>query len=263
MFVLAILAGLFIALAGAGATTASVSIASPSLAKLAGALMFPAGLAMTLVAGSELFTGNCLVIIPTLTRDIRVGEMLRNWVIVYIGNMVGGLIVAAVLVHSHTLSLFDNQLAAAAIHTAITKVELSFGDALLRGVLCNFLVCIAVWMAFAAKDVAGKVIGLFLPVMIFVLCGYEHSVANMYYIPVGIWAATNPHYAAAAPIGEHFISLTWGAFFLKNLLPVTIGNIIGGAGLVGLPYWFAYLRGDHAAGADATGAPGRARKKRK
>lgn len=249
MFVLAILAGVFIALAGAAATTASVSIASPSLAKLVGALMFPTGLAMTLIAGSELFTGDCLVIIPALTRDIRVGELLRNWVIVYLGNLVGGLAVSLVVVYGHTFSLFDNQLAAAAIHTAIGKVELGFTDALLRGIACNFLVCIAVWMAFAAKDVTGKIVGLFLPVMIFVLCGYEHSVANMYYIPAGIFASTNPYYAAAVPVGEHISALTWGAFIAKNLVPVTIGNIIGGAGLVGLPYWYVYLRGEPSGGA--------------
>jgi formate/nitrite transporter len=251
LFVLAILAGMFIALASVGATTASVSITSPSLAKLVGALMFPTGLAMTLIAGSELFTGNCLIIIPVLTRDIRVGAMLRNWVIVYIGNFVGGLLVSAIVVYGHTFSLFDNQLAAAAIHTAVGKVELGFGDALLRGVLCNFLVCVAVWMAYAAKDVTGKVAGLFLPVMVFVLCGYEHSVANMYYISAGIMASVDPRYAAAVAVGENLSALTWGALVVKNLIPVTIGNIIGGAGLIGLPYWYVYLRGGDS---DKTGA---------
>jgi formate/nitrite transporter len=263
MFVLAILAGMFIALASVGATAAAVSISSPSLAKLVGALMFPTGLAMTLIAGSELFTGNCLMIIPALTRDIRVGALLRNWVIVYIGNFVGGLIVSVIVVYGHTFSLFDNQLAAAAIHTAIGKVEISFGDALLRGVLCNFLVCIAVWMAFAAKDVAGKVIGLFLPVMVFVLCGYEHSVANMYYISAGIFASTNPGYAAATAIGDNLSALTWGALVVKNLIPVTIGNIIGGAGLIGLPYWYVYLRGDAADGVATGRTPVKSKNKKR
>jgi formate/nitrite transporter len=261
LFVLAILAGIFIALAGAGATTASVSIASPSLAKLVGALMFPTGLAMTLIAGSELFTGNCLIVIPALTGDIRLREMLRNWVIVYSGNFVGSLIVSAIVVYGHTFSLFDNQLAAAAIHTAVAKVEIGFGDALLRGILCNFLVCIAVWMAFAAKDVTGKIVGLFLPVMVFVLCGYEHSVANMYYVPAGIFASANPAYAASVPIGESLSSLTWGAFIVNNLIPVTVGNIIGGSLLVGLPYWFIYLRGDKPDGGAQAAAPRRKKKK--
>jgi formate/nitrite transporter len=225
--------------------------------------MFPAGLAMTLIAGSELFTGNCLLVIPALTRAIRARDVLRNWIIVYIGNFVGGLIVSAIVVYGHTFSLFDNQLASAAIHTAVSKVEIAFGDALLRGILCNFLVCIAVWMSFAAKDVAGKIIGLFLPVMIFVLCGYEHSVANMYYISAGLLASTNPYYAAAAPIGEHLSALTWGAMIAKNLIPVTIGNIIGGSLLVGLPYWFVYLRGEKPDGARQFVAPPRGGRKKK
>jgi formate/nitrite transporter len=239
--VLAVLAGMFIALAGAGATIASATIASPSLSKLIGAFVFPAGLAMTLVAGSELFTGNCLLIIPVLERRARVPDMLRNWFFVYIGNLAGSLLVAALAVYGGTFSLFDNAAAGAVINTAVAKVSLSFGDALLRGVLCNFLVCIAVWISFAAKDVVGKVAGLFLPVMLFVLSGYEHSVANMYYISAGLFAAKNPAYAAAAT--ANLTKLTWGTMIGRNLLPVTIGNIIGGALLVGAAYWFVYLRG--------------------
>ncbi|MDR0446549.1 MAG: formate/nitrite transporter family protein [Oscillospiraceae bacterium] len=239
--VLAILAGMFIGLAGAGATIASATIASPSLAKLIGALVFPVGLAMTLVAGSELFTGNCLIIIPVLERRARLSGMLRNWFFVYIGNLIGGLLVAALAVYGGTFSLFDNAAAASVINTAVAKVSLSFGDALLRGILCNFLVCIAVWMSFAAKDVVGKISGLFLPVMLFVLSGYEHSVANMYYISAGLFAAKSPAYAAAAT--ANLTKLRWDTMFTKNLLPVTIGNIIGGALLVGAAYWFAYIRG--------------------
>ncbi|MDR2421374.1 MAG: formate/nitrite transporter family protein [Oscillospiraceae bacterium] len=239
--VLAVLAGMFIALAGAGATIASATIASPSLSKLIGAFVFPVGLSMTLIAGSELFTGNCLIIIPVLERRARASAMLRNWFFIYIGNFAGALLVAALAVYGGTFSLFDNAAAGAVINTAVAKVSLSFGDALLRGVLCNFLVCVAVWMSFAAKDIVGKVAGLFLPVMLFVLSGYEHSVANMYYISAGLFAAKNPAYAAAAT--ANLTKLTWGTMFGKNLLPVTVGNIIGGALLVGAAYWFVYLRG--------------------
>ncbi len=243
MLVLAILAGMFIAAAGVGATIASTTIASPSLAKLIGAAVFPVGLAMVLIAGSELFTGNALIIIPVLERQAAVSGMLKNWFFVYVGNFIGGTLVAALTVYGGTFSLFANEAAASVISTAVAKVSLSFGDALLRGILCNFLVCIAVWMSFAAKDIVGKVAALFLPIMLFVLSGYEHSIANMYYITAGLFAAKNPVYAAAAVnSGANLSKLTWAAMFTKNLIPVTIGNIIGGAILVGVAYWFVYLR---------------------
>lgn len=234
LLVLGLLAGAFIALAGVGSSAASASIAVPSVAKLVGALIFPVGLTMVLVAGSELFTGNTLIIIPVLAKEATWGGMLRNWVIVYIANLIGSIIVAFLMVNAHTPSLYSNELAAVIVKTAQAKVNLSFGDAFIRGILANFLVCIAVWISFAAKDVAGKFWGLFMPIMLFVLCGYEHSIANMYYIPAGIFAA--------AEYGIDPGTLNWGSFFVKNLLPVTLGNIVGGSVLVGLPYWFVYLR---------------------
>lgn len=238
LIILGILAGAFIALAGVGATTAAVTIQNAAVAKLVGACVFPAGLAMVLIAGSELFTGNCLIIIPVLQGEATVGGMLKNWLFVYIGNLIGGIIVAAVAVYGHTAGLFggaEGGLAAAMVKTATGKVTMTFGDAFLRGIACNFLVCIAVWISFAAKTVSGKIIGIFFPIMLFVLCGFEHSVANMYYISAGLFAKYE--YAISAD------SLTWGAFFVKNLIPVTLGNIVGGALLVGLPYWTVYLSG--------------------
>jgi len=243
MLVLAILAGMFIAVAGVGATIASTTIASASLAKLIGAAVFPVGLAMVLIAGSELFTGNTLIIIPVLERQAKLSGMIKNWVFVYIGNFIGGVLIAALTVYGGTFSLFSNAAAASVINTAVAKVSLTFGDALLRGILCNFLVCIAVWMSFAAKDIVGKVAALFLPIMLFVLSGYEHSVANMYYISAGLFAAKNPAYAAAAvEKGANLSKLDWGVMFTRNLIPVTLGNIIGGMVLVGCAYWFIYLR---------------------
>ncbi len=234
LLVLGMMAGAFIALAGVGATTAAVSVESASVGKFLGACIFPVGLAMVLLAGSELFTGNNLIIIPVLTGDVSVGKMLRNWVIVYIGNLIGAIIVAFLVVYGHTASLFSEGLAKAMVGAAAGKVGLSFGDAFIRGICCNFLVCIAVWISFAAKDVTGKFWGLFMPIMLFVLCGFEHCVANMYYIPAGLFAK--------AVYGIESGSLTWGAFIVKNLIPVTLGNIVGGAGLVGCTYWFVYLR---------------------
>ncbi len=243
MIMLAVLAGAFIALAGVGSTTVAVSVEAASLGKFLGACVFPAGLAMVVLAGAELFTGNCLLTIPLLAREIKFGGMLKNWMFVYIGNLIGALLVAAAVVYSHEPGLFGNAEAVSMISTAVTKTTLSFGDAFIRGILCNFLVCIAVWIAFAAKDVAGKILGLFFPIMLFVLCGFEHSVANMYFIGAGLFAKTIPAYAdAAAAAGLDLSGLTWGTFWTRNLIPVTLGNIVGGAICVGCVYWAVYLR---------------------
>lgn len=240
MFLLGILAGVFIALAGVAATVAPATISSASVAKLVGAAVFPGGLAMVLIAGSELFTGNCLIVIPVLEKQATLSGMLKNWVVVFIGNFVGSILIAALVVYGHTFSMFGAEVGGAAINVAAAKVSLTFSDAFIRGILCNFLVCIAVWMAFAAKDVVGKIVGLFFPIMFFVLCGYEHSVANMYFISAGLFASGNSTYLAAATADPSV--LTWGAFFVKNLLPVTLGNIVGGSVLVGVGYWFIYIK---------------------
>ena len=214
MFLLAILAGAYIAFAGAAAT-----IGSSLAGKIASACIFPAGLAMVIIAGSELFTGNNLMIISAMEKRITVKQLLVAWAIVYAGNLVGSMLVAAFAVGGGTFdSIYENVIA-----TATTKASLAFGDGVLRGILCNVLVCVAVWMAAAAKDAAGKIICLYLPIMAFVLCGFEHCVANMFYVPAGIFTAMRH--------GVVQEGLTWGALFVKNLLPVTIGNVIGGAGL--------------------------------
>ena len=245
MLTLGVIAGMYIALAGVGATIASATVASPSLAKLIGAAVFPAGLAMVLLAGSELFTGNCLIIIPLMEKEVTLRAMLKNWCFVYAGNFIGSILIAALTVYSGVFSLFGNAAAASIINTAVYKVNISFPDVLLRGILCNFLVCVAVWISFAAKDVVGRIAGLFFPIMLFVLCGYEHSIANMFYIPAGLFASSNVAYLAAySSVAEygHISSLTWGTLFSRNLIPSTIGNIIGGTFLVGMGYWFAYIR---------------------
>ncbi len=243
LFLLAVLAGAFIAFGGIASTTAAVSVPMASIGKLIGACVFPGGLTMVLLAGSELFTGNCLLTIPLLQKEIRFRDMIKNWAVVYIGNFVGAVIVAAICVYSNQISLFGNGLAVSVIGTAVGKTALDFGDAFLKGIACNFLVCIAVWLSFAAKRVSGKIIGLFFPIMMFVVCGFEHSVANMFYIAAGLFAKGNTVYAAAAAeAGVDFSGLTWGAFFGKNLLPVTLGNIVGGAVCVGCVYWFVYLK---------------------
>ena len=213
LLLLGALAGAFIAFAGVAA-----SVGGALGGKLTSATIFPIGLTMVLLAGSELFTGNCLFLMPLLRRNITAGHMLRNWVAVYLGNLLGSVAVAFLAVQCGAL----DGIAEAAVAAAVTKAALPFGVALLRGVLCNFLVCLAVWMAFCAQSAGGKVVSLFGPIFLFVLCGFEHSVANMYYIPAGIFLAEN---------GE----VTWLSLW-QNLLPVTLGNMVGGCGLGGILY---------------------------
>lgn len=225
MILLGIMAGAFIALAGAAATFGNVYVG-----KLAGACIFPAGLAMVVIAGSELFTGNNLMSMALFNKKIGFSALLKNWAFVFLGNLIGAVLVALLVVLS---GVFDG-ISETVVATAQAKVGLGFGEALIRGVLCNFLVCIAVWMAFSAETVSGKIMAVFFPIMAFVLCGFEHSVANMFYVPAGIFE----NMLSGAEAG----ALNFGGFFVYNLLPVTIGNIIGGALFVGGTYYLTYLR---------------------
>ena len=242
-------AGMFIGFAGIASTTASSTIGIASVAKLVGAAVFPAGMAMVLVAGSELFTGNNLIILAVLEKKVTVWKMLKNWLFVYIGNFIGAAFVAVLVVVGRTPDLFGEQLAQAIVNAAAARTNLSVGEAFVRGILCNILVCIAVWMSFAAKRVSGKLLTSYWPVMLFVLCGFEHSIANMFMIPMGIVIrdfASPEFWTAVGSAPENFSHLTVMNFITDNLIPVTIGNIIGGGLLVGLTYWVIYLReNDH------------------
>ena len=238
---LGILAGMYIALAAVGANTGGSMMDNPGVAKIISSLIFPAGLAMVVLAGSELFTGDCLMLIAKLDNRITWGKILRLWVIVYIGNLAGSILVAFLMTQAQQLSLFGNGVALITIKTAVAKVNLSPLSAGILGVFCNFLVCVAVWIATAGSTATEKLAGVYLPIFLFVLCGFEHSVANMYYIPAGIFASLDPTYAAAAVAkGIDMSVLTWGNFFVRNLLPVTIENIIGGSLMVGAVYWKCY-----------------------
>jgi len=225
MLLLGAMAGAFIAFAGVAATFGNVYVG-----KLAGACIFPAGLAMVVIAGSELFTGNCLMWMALLNGKIGFSKLLKNWGFVFLGNLLGALFVTLLVVLS---GVFDS-ISETVIATANAKVSLGFGEALIRGVLCNFLVCIAVWMAFSAETVGGKIAAVFFPVMLFVLCGFEHSIANMFYVPAGIMES--------AFVGGASGALNPAGFLVYNLLPVTIGNIIGGALFVGGTYYLTYLK---------------------
>ena len=232
-FVLAVFAGIFIAFGAFGSQVVGVSAGSESLGKFLSALVFPVGLLMVIMTGSELFTGNSLMVISVLDKKATVKGLFRNWGIVYLGNFVGSVFVAAMLTYSHAYSIFGNKLAEAVVAAAQNKVLLSSLDAFLRGILCNILVCLSVLVSFAAEDVAGKILGLYLPIMLFVVSGYEHCVANMYFIPAGMFVSKE-YDILAEPI-------TWFGFLIRNLLPVTIGNILGGACIVGAGYFFVYL----------------------
>lgn len=233
-FLLAIMAGAFIAFGGLGSQIASCCAPDPSTARMVSSVVFPIGLFMVLVGGAELFTGNCLITIPVLSGKTKVIYMLRNWLIVYFGNMVGGFIVAFLATFGHIYSFNDGALAANVVSTAVAKANISFSDGLIKGILCNVLVCMAVWCSFAADELAGKVFALWLPVMLFIICGFEHSVANMYFIPAGLMTS--------AVYGVPAESLNLLGFFVTNLIPVTIGNIIGGGVCVGAMYHAIYLK---------------------
>lgn len=231
MLGLGILAGIFIALAGVGATQMSALLGG-GIGKIAGAMVFPAGLVMVVLAGSELFTGNCLITVSVLEKQTPLRGMLKNWLFVYIGNFLGSLLIAAAV--SLWGGISTEAFAQAAVSTAVGKVTLSFSAAFVRGILCNILVCIAVWIAAAADSVGGKIAGVYFPIMLFVLCGFEHSVANMYYLPAGLFYADR--------FGISAEGLTVGSALWNNLLPVTLGNLIGGGLCVGTLYWALYRK---------------------
>lgn len=234
MLLLGVFAGMFIGFAGISATTGGATVENASMSRLVSACLFPAGMAMVIVAGSELFTGNNLIILSVLEKKVKVYEMLKNWLFVFLGNFIGATAVAGMVVYGHVPDLFGGRLADSIVNAAVLRVNLSFVDSFIKGILCNVLVCIAIWSAFAAKTVSGKLLMSFWPVMTFVLCGFEHSIADIYFCMAGIFTAQE--YGIAAE------GLTIASFLLKNLLPVTLGNVIGGAGIVGTGYWLMYLR---------------------
>lgn len=246
-FMLGILGGAFIALAGAGANMAAFNLfAKPEtfgLGKFVSGLVFPVGLMLVVVAGAELFTGNSLIFTAVLTRKVSFGKMLKNWAFVYLGNFVGALFVAVMVFYSGQFSSGASLLGGMTVKVAYGKVAMHFVPAVFSGILCNWLVSLGVWVAFAAKDITGKMLACFFPVMLFVTAGYEHSIAHMYYIPAGIFAkGVNAFVATSGIPAEALAALNWQNFIVRNLIPVTIGNIIGGCILIALVYWFIYAR---------------------
>lgn len=244
MFLLAVLAGFFIAVSGAATNTAAHSISNVGTARLVCGLLFPFGLAMVVLTGAELFTGNTLIVISVLDKQASMAGMLKNWSIVYLGNAAGAVLASLGCVFGGQLNYSNGGLAVFTMKLAAGKCSLPIGQAVILGILCNVLVTAGVLLSLSAKDLVGRVIGAYLPVAFFVICGFEHCVANLFYIPAGLFAKTVPAYAAlAADAGIDLAILTWKNFILCNLLPVTIGNIIGGVVMGGL-YWYCYSRKD-------------------
>ena len=242
LFVLGIMAGAYVGFGGMFATSITFDI-SPEMGiafkKLLAGGAFSIGLMLVIIAGAELFTGNTLMISSIITGRITWKNTLARWTVVWVANFIGSIIVALLFYYSGLWKTGGDALGLAAVKVAYAKVHLPFGEALVRAIGCNWLVCLAVWMALSARQTVGKVFAIFFPIMAFVAIGFEHCVANMYFVPVGIFLSK---WAGIAPEGLDVSSLTWGAFAINNLVPVTLGNIIGGSVFVGLGYWGAYLR---------------------
>ncbi len=239
---LGILAGVFI---GLGAMFCTVLTTDAGLGfgmtKLLGGLSFCLGLILVVIAGAELFTGNCLIVMSWMSGRTSFVRLLRNWGLVYFANLVGALSLAGLMFYTYQWTFNDYGVGANALLIANAKVNLSFGSALARGILCNALVCLAIWLCFSARTVTGKILSILFPITAFVAAGFEHSIANMYFIPMGMLLANQPAVMAAAGVTADGVANLTVAGFIGNLVPVTIGNIIGGSILVGAVYWLAYL----------------------
>lgn len=249
MIILGIFAGMLI---GAGAMASSVAmhdIANVGLARLVAGLVFPIGFVMMVLFGGELFTGACLMIMGLLKGKYNIANMIRVLITIFISNLIGGLILAILVAYSGQFKLGDGAMGAFTIKLALSKANISFGSAFISGILCNFFVCFGVVMAGLSKDISGKVLASFLPIMTFVTGGFEHCVANMFYIPAGIFAAGDAKFAEVAMTkygitAEKLATLNWQNFFIKNELPVTLGNIVGGMLFIGVALFILYARED-------------------
>ena len=247
---LAVLAGAFIAL---GAVVSTVVLAGPGapsgVTRLVAGAAFSVGLILVLVGGAELFTGNTLIVIAWASGRVPTRGLLHKWVIVYLGNFIGALSVAAMIVLAGAYALGGGAFGVAALGIAAAKVQHGFMQAVVLGILCNVLVCLAVWLTLGARTTADKVLAIVPPVSAFVAVGFEHSIANMYFVPVGLLlVAWDPAFVAAHGLQTQAAMLSWRGLLVDNLLPVTIGNVFGGAVLVAAVYWSVYLRPRRAVG---------------
>lgn len=240
--ILGVLAGAFIAMGGFAAAVASHSISNVSVSKFMAGAVFPVGLILVIICGGELFTGNSLMITGILEKKISLKAMLKNWIIVYLGNFLGALLIVGLLYLSGSFDINGGKLGGYALKVAYTKGSLTAVKALSSGILCNFMVSLAVWGAYAAKDIVGKIFMIWFPIMAFIVGGFEHCVANMYYLFAGLLSKGNNIYIAASGLKFSAISAINISNIFHNLLWVTIGNIVGGSILVGSLYWIVYAQ---------------------
>lgn len=235
MLLLGVLAGMLIAFPSCVTNMVSYGLDNNSTIRAISGLMFAFGLGMVILIGAELFTGNTLIFISVLEKKVRVAAMLKDWLFVYIGNFIGSLLVAVLCAKFGWLSAGSNALAVYAMKVALGKMTMPFQNAFFMGFLCNVLVTIGVLLSLGAKDTMGRFMGAWAPVMFFVTCGFNHSIADMTYCMLGLFG--KQFYAE----GAAFEALTWGHYFLGNMLPVTLGNIVGGCS-VALLMWYCYVR---------------------
>ncbi len=247
-FMLAVLAGAFIAFAACFFTTCITGIPTKLLgpARLVGAIPFSLGLILVVVAGAELFTGNTLIVIATITGKVRWTRLLWNWAVIYVGNFVGSLLIVVLVYYAWQWKMGDMAVGITAYNIAAKKISIPFLPAFYSGILCNTLVCLAVWLCYSARSTTDKILSIILPITAFVVLGFEHSIANMYFIPIGMMLSQTKEFMAATSgllVADPSIFTVY-AFLVNNLVPVTLGNIVGGSVFVGVTYWIIYLRGD-------------------
>ena len=210
--------------------------------RLLAGVTFSLGLILVVVAGAELFTGNNLISMAWASRRVTTRQLLRNWAIVYVGNFVGAVATAALVYYGRQYTFGKGDVGETALTIASAKTSLGFGQGIVLGALCNALVCLAVWLCFSARTTTDKILAIVPPIAAFVAAGFEHSVANMYFISYGLFVKHDTSFVSTLANPPSLSGLTWTAFLRDNLLPVTLGNIIGGAVMVGIVYWFVYLR---------------------
>jgi len=245
LLLLGIMGGAFIAFASEGSNAAIHTIESVGIAKALAGALFSTGLMLVVITGAELFTGSTLLVVSAAQKLSSWKGMLKNWFFVYIGNFIGAMLIVLLVFWSGQFDFSNGLLGAFTIKVAAHKTGLPFLEALTMGILCNWLVCLAIWMGFSTRDITGKLLTIFFPIWLFITSGFEHSIANMYYIPAGILAKMNPEWAAGAlKLGvskEALATLDWNTFIINNLFPVTLGNIIGGSFFVGFLFWLSFL----------------------
>ncbi len=235
LLLLGILAGVLIGYAALVTNIACYSLENPSVIRIVSGLLFGFGLGMVVMTGAELFTGNTLLILSVLDRKVRIWRMLRNWILVYAGNFIGAFLLSFLAARFNHLGAGDGALATFAMATAQAKMTMPFENALVMGILCNMLVVLGVLLSQAGKDGISRILGAWGPVMFFVVCGFNHCIADMTYCMTGLFATR--YYANHA---DAFASLGWGQFLKGNLLPVTLGNIVGGCA-IGVTFWLCYI----------------------